>query len=324
MGELRALGPLAAGGAAWALTALVLPACIARLRAAGLQQVVRAQGPRAHLAKEGTPTAAGAAFVLAAALAAWALYPRSAVLLLALVVTLAHGALGLADDYLKVVRRRPEGLKARYKLAAELVLAALLGGGTLALRPEAQALVVPFLGWRWMPGPAAFLALTALALLGATNGANFTDGADGLLASTGAVALAAMGAIAWAGGDPALAALAFALVGSLLAFLRWNWHPARAFMGDTGSMAVGAALAAVGVLTASTLFLPLVGLLLLLEVLSVVVQVASFRLTGRRLLRMAPLHHHLELGGWPEGVLVPRLLLFGAACAAAGLLGFWL
>lgn len=315
-------GPLLAGLAAWLLTALAMPAAVRWLRALRLQQVVRRQGPAAHLAKEGTPTAAGALFVVAACLAAWAVHPRSAVLLATILLTLAHAALGFADDYLKVVRRRPEGLKARYKLVAQLALAAWLGGFALAARPEAQVLLVPFSRWRWWVDPGSFLGLTAVALLGATNGANFTDGADGLLGSTGAVALATLGVMAWRAGDPALAGLALAFVGALLAFLRWNWYPARVFMGDTGSMAVGAVLAAIAVMTATTLYLPVVGLLFLLEVLSVVVQVASFRLTGRRLLRMAPLHHHLELGGWREGLLVPRLLLLGAVCAALGLAGF--
>jgi phospho-N-acetylmuramoyl-pentapeptide-transferase len=311
--------PFGAALAAFVLAWLALGWAPALLRRLGLQQVVRRQGPASHWVKEGTPTAGGLLFVPAALLAAWAAYPRAATLLVALAVTAGHGALGFLDDYLKVVRRRPEGLKARYKLTGQLLLAGLLGVGALALRPEAQLLAVPFLGARWLVGPGTFLALTALALLGATNGANFTDGADGLLASTGAAALAALGAIAWHAGDPSLAALAWALVGAQLAFLRWNWHPARVFMGDTGSMAIGAAFASVGVLTATTLYLPVVGLLFLLEVLSVVVQVASFRLTGRRLLRMAPLHHHLELGGWSEGRLVPRLLAFGLACAALGL-----
>jgi phospho-N-acetylmuramoyl-pentapeptide-transferase len=319
---LGALRPLAAGVAAGVLSLLLMPGSPRLLRRLGLQQVVRRQGPAAHLTKEGTPTAAGLVFVPAACLAAWAAYPRAASLLAALVVTLGHGALGFADDYLKVVRRRPEGLKARYKLVGQAVLTAWLVGFALALRPELQALLLPFTDLRWLVGPLGFVLLTALAVLGATNGCNFTDGADGLLGSTGAVALAALGAIAWGEGHSAQAALAFAMTGSLLAFLWWNWHPARVFMGDTGSMAVGAVFASVAVLSATTLYLPLIGLLFLLEVVSVIVQVASFRLTGRRLLRMAPLHHHLELAGWREGRLVPRLLAFGVACAVAGMAAY--
>ena len=318
-----ALRPLLAGGAAFLLTFLVMPACLRLLRALRLQQVVRRQGPAAHLAKDGTPTAAGLAFVPAACLAAWAAYPRSPTLLAALVVTLGHAALGFADDYLKVVRRRPEGLKARYKLVGQVLLTAWLIGFALAVRPEVLALLLPFTGLRWLIGPLAFAALGVLAVLGTTNGCNFNDGADGLLGSTGAVALIALGAIVWRLGDPSQAALALALAGALLAFLRWNWYPARVFMGDTGSMAVGAALAAIAVLSATTLYLPLLGLLFLLEVLSVIVQVGSFRLTGRRVLRMAPLNHHLQLSGWREGRLVPRLLVFALLCAATALVAYF-
>lgn len=316
------LRPLLAGVCAFVLTALAMPATLRLLRRLGLQQVVRRQGPASHLIKEGTPTAAGLVLVPAACLAAWAFDPRSPTLWAALVVTLGHALLGFADDYLKVVRRRPEGLKARYKLVGQLALTAWLAGFALAVRPEAQAVLVPFTDLRLWLGPVGFLLLTLVAVLGATNGANFTDGADGLLASTGTAALVALGIIAWRLGDPGLASLGFALAGSLVAFLFWNWYPARVFMGDTASMAVGAALAAIAVLTAATLYLPLVGLLFLLEVLSVILQVGCFRLTGRRLLRMAPLHHHLELGGWREGRLVPRLLAFALASAVVGLVAF--
>jgi len=317
------LSPLFAAVAAGLLTLLLLPAGVAVLRRAGLAQVVRRDGPASHLAKAGTPTAAGAVFVPVACLAAWAFHPRSAVLLACVVVTLGHAALGFADDYLKVVRRRPEGLWARHKLLGQLVLACLLCGAALVARPEAAGLLVPFDRLRLLASPGAFVGLVLIAVLGTTNGTNFTDGADGLLGSTGAVALACIGCLAWALGQPALAGLALAMAGAALAFLRWNWHPASVFMGDTGSMAIGAAFASVGIMTGLTLYLPIIGLFFLLEVLSVVVQVAWFRRTGRRLLRMAPLNHHLELSGWSEGRLVPRVLIFSLACAAAGLLAAW-
>jgi phospho-N-acetylmuramoyl-pentapeptide-transferase len=288
---------------------------------------VKGRGGRAddaaHLAKAGTPMPAGLIFVPAACLGAWALWPRDPALLVVLAVVLGHAALGFADDWLKVKRRRPEGLKARHKLIGQILLAGLLAAFTISQRPEALTLYVPFTAHRLVLSPLAFLAVVLLALLGSTNGANFTDGADGLLGSTGLVALAVLGGLAWAGGQGPLAAAALALAGALLAFLRWNWYPARIFMGDTGSMAIGAAFAAVSVLGGLLLYLPLIGLLFVLEVLSVMAQVTWFRRTGRRLLRMAPLHHHLELSGWREGTLVPRLLLFALACGALGLIAFW-
>lgn len=318
------LSPLWAAIAACLLTVLCLPAAEPALRRAGLLQVVRRDGPAAHLAKVGTPTAAGLVFVPAACLAAWALHPKNPALLGALAVTLGHTALGFADDYLKVVRRRPGGLWARHKLLGQLVLAALLLVVALAVRPESAAALWPFAAGALVLPPLVFAGVVVVAVLGATNGTNFTDGADGLLGATGAVALAGLAALTWWQGDPALAALPAGLAGALAGFLRFNWYPARVFMGDTGSMAVGAAFAAVGILAGLTLFLPLLGLLFVLEVLSVVAQVAWFRRTGRRLLRMAPLHHHLELSGWREGRLVPRLLAFSAACAALGVAAYWI
>lgn len=318
------LSPLFAAAGAWLLTSLLMPAAVQTLRRAGLAQVVRRDGPAAHLVKAGTPTAAGAVFVPAACLTAWAFHPRSAVLLACVAVTLGHAVLGFTDDYLKVVRRRPEGLWARHKLVGQLVLACLLCGIAFAARPEAVGLLVPFLRLRLIAPPLLFIGFVILAVLGSTNGANFTDGADGLLGATGAVALVCIGILAWLEQAPALASLALALAGSLVAFLRWNWYPARVFMGDTGSMAIGAAFASVAILAGLALYLPIIGLLFVLEVLSVIVQVAVFRRTGRRLLRMAPLHHHLELSGWREGALVPRLLAFTGVCGAIGLLAYWL
>ena len=316
---LHSASPLVALVAAWVLVALAMPATIARLRRNGLVQVIRREGPAAHLAKEGTPMAAGMVFVAAGCLAAWALAPRSAALLVVLGVTLGHALLGFADDYLKVVRRRPEGLIARYKLVGQVALALVLAGYAILGDPAALQLRVPASAARLALGPGTFVLLTLVAVLGASNGTNFTDGADGLLASTGAAALGVLGVMAWVAGERGLATFALALVGGLFGFLLWNWHPARVFMGDTGSMALGAAFAGIGILGGWTLYLPVIGLLFVLEVLSVIVQVGHYRLTGRRLLRMAPLHHHLELSGWREGKLVPRLLVFALVCGAAGL-----
>lgn len=316
-------GPLAAAVAAALITALGMVPAVDLLRWLGLEQVVRQQGPASHLHKAGTPTAAGLVFVPAALLCAWALHPKNGVLFLALVVVAGHGILGFADDYLKVVRRRAEGLKARYKLIGQLVLSGLLA--TAALQAGlGRTLLVPFSGRVLTVSPVVFIALTVVAVLGTTNGTNFTDGADGLLGSTGGIALIAFGIVAWGCREGSISALGFAMAGALAAFLRWNWNPARVFMGDTGSMAIGATIAAIAVLTGTLLYLPLIGLLFVLEVLSVMAQVLWFRRTGRRLLRMAPLHHHLELGGLREVPLVTRLFGFSCVCAFVGVVGFWL
>ncbi len=317
-------GPLLAGLASWLLVALAMPATVDWLRRHQLVQVVRREGPASHLAKQGTPMAAGLIFVCASCLAAWAVRPTDGTLAVAVLVTLGHAALGFGDDYLKVVRRRPEGLLARYKLVGQLVLAGALVVFALLRRPEALLPGIPLTTAHWVLGPALFAALSIVALLGATNGTNFTDGADGLLTTTGGTALLALGILLWLDGSRGLAGLCLALVGGLAGFAPWNWHPARVFMGDTGSMAIGAAFAATGILGGWTLYLPVLGLLFVLEVLSVVAQVVWYRRTGRRLLRMAPLHHHLELSGWREQLLVKRLWIFAALCGAVGLAAHWL
>lgn len=294
------------------------PALLPLLRRWRWGQSVRSDGPARHLEKAGTPTMGGLVFIAATVLGAWLTGPRNAFLTLALLVFLGFGAIGFLDDYIKVVLRRPLGLKARYKLVGQAALAVWLGwevAGGLGTR-----VAVPFLGTTVDLG-LWYLPFAVIAVLGSANTANLTDGLDGLLAGAAVAAAAAYGLIALAVGRPELAAFAAALAGGCLGFLRYNRHPAKVFMGDTGSMAIGGGLAALALLTKTELLLPLVGGLLVLEGLSVIVQVAAFRLLGRRVLRMSPLHHHFELGGWSEALVVRRFWLLAVGFAAAGLIG---
>lgn len=290
---------------------------LARLR---WGQTVRSDGPATHLAKAGTPTMGGLVFVPVVAVIALVLGGTGPYIWLALAVTIGHSLLGLADDFLKVALRRPLGLKARYKLLVQIGLAILLGWGASSLLNLGTEVAIPFTRVSLDLG-VFYIPFIIVLVLGVTNAVNFTDGADGLAAGMVLATAAAYGLVAWAAGAAVLGVFAFAVAGACLGFLIHNYHPARVIMGDTGSLALGGALAALAVLTRTELWLVLIGGLYVAEVLSVIIQVASFRLTGRRVFRMAPLHHHFEVSGWPEIRVTLVFWLVNLALAAVGLWG---
>jgi phospho-N-acetylmuramoyl-pentapeptide-transferase len=300
---------LVAGLVSWAVTAWGVP----RLGQLKLGQVIRAEGPQAHHSKAGTPTMGGLLVVPVGVIVGGLISPSDPRLLAVAAVTLVYMAVGAVDDWRSLTRRTNTGLTPRGKLLLQaaaallfLIWAALgqwLGGGA---NPGDVALP---LGWMiWPLGLFVFLA--------ESNATNLTDGLDGLAAGCGAVVFTGMGLqlmLRGNGGDPALAAFCAAMAGCWLGFLAHNRHPARLFMGDTGSLAMGAALSAVALLSNSLWPLLLMGGVFLAESLSVILQVWVFKATknpatgqGRRLFRMAPLHHHFELGGLPEQQVVLR------------------
>lgn len=309
-----------AAAVAAAVVLLIGPILIPVLVKFHCGQSIRGEGPTSHQKKSGTPTMGGLmllAAIMLGTLAADGLEPS---VLLALFVTIGYGAIGFLDDYIKVVKKRNLGLRAREKLAGQIVLAAVVavvGSRFLGLTTE---LWVPFL-----PEPVACGALYYLLLffvfVGTTNAVNLTDGLDGLATGTVAIAMGAYVIVCLSLGKAALSAFCAATAAAAVAFLRFNAHPARVFMGDTGSLALGGALAAVAVLTKTELLLVLIGGVFVAEALSVILQVISFQTTGRRIFRMSPLHHHFELGGWPETKVVHAFWLAGAACS---LLALWL
>lgn len=302
------------------LTFVLVPLLLPLLRRRQWGQEVRREGPRTHLLKSGTPTMGGLAIILPV-LAASLIWGdiTSPFLQLTLLVFAGFGALGFLDDFLKVVLRRPLGLKARYKLLGQGLLALILafevaqGLGT--------RVAVPFTPLEFDLG-LLYVPFAILAIIGSANAANLTDGLDGLLAGTTVAVAAAYTFISIESGRPDLAVFAAALAGGCLGFLGHNVHPARIFMGDTGSLALGGALAAMALLTKTELILPLAAGVWVLETLSVMIQVVSFQLWGRRVFRMSPLHHHFELAGWTEGQVVARFWLLAAVLAGAGLFVF--
>lgn len=275
------------------------PVVIPVLRRLKWGQMVRDVGPGSHLKKQGTPTMGGVLFLLPLPLAVF-LFDRQDVQAWALVLLiLGIGGVGLMDDMLKVAFKRPLGLRAREKLLLQVLLAALFTWVASRYFQAANRYVLPFhLGIvrpGWWFGP-----LSVLAILGSANAVNITDGLDGLAAGATAIALGFFGIWGLATGQDSVAVVAVTLGAGVVAFLRYNLHPAQVFMGDTGSLALGAGLAGLGILSGTTLLLPIVGVLFVIETLSVIIQVISFRLTGRRVFRMSPLHHHFELAGWRE------------------------
>jgi phospho-N-acetylmuramoyl-pentapeptide-transferase len=321
--------------AAASLTALLLslllgPWMIRKLRDFQIGQVIRHEGPASHRAKAGTPTMGGL-LILTASLVPTLLWADLANVYVWIAVgsTAAFGAVGFTDDYLKLTRRTHHGLRPRYKMGAQVLIALLVGLSLMALAQNglySTRLIFPFfkglipdLGW-------AYVGFAVIVLVGASNAVNLTDGLDGLAISTFAIAAAAYTALAYVTGHRVLAEylllVRFApaaeltifcgsLVGASLGFLWYNSYPAEVFMGDVGSLALGGALGTVAILIKQELLLLVVGGVFVLEAASVILQVASFRLTGQRVFRMAPLHHHFELVGWSEPKVITRFVILG-------------
>jgi len=325
--------------AAASLTALFIslvlgPWMIRKLRDFQIGQVIRQEGPQSHRAKAGTPTMGGLLILTAAVVPTllWADLSNPYVWI-AVMATCAFGAVGFADDYLKIVRRSHHGLRPRYKMGLQIVIAVAVGIVLMTLAANNlynTRLIFPFfknlipdLGW-------FYIAFTVLVLVGASNAVNLTDGLDGLAISTFGVAAAAFTALAYVTGHAVLADYLLlvrfqpageltifcgALVGASLGFLWYNSFPAQIFMGDVGSLALGGALATVSLLIKQELLLVIVGGVFVMEAASVVIQVASFKLTGKRVFKMSPLHHHFELSGWSEPKIIARFLIIAIICA---------
>ena len=310
---------------------------IRKLTEMKIGQAVRDDGPQTHLSKAGTPTMGGALILVSIAIATllWADL-RNPYVWVVLLTTLGFGAIGWVDDYRKVVHRNPKGLSAREKMFWQ----SLIGGGIaayLAYRanlPAHTELIVPFFKQVALPlGAFGFMILTYLVIVGSSNAVNLTDGLDGLAIMPTVMVASALAIFAYVAGHAVfakylgfpyipgageLAVFCAAIGGAGLGFLWFNAYPAEVFMGDVGALALGAALGVVAVIVRQEIVLFIMGGVFVIETLSVMIQVASFKLTGKRVFRMAPLHHHFELKGWKETQVVVRfwiitmmLVLFG-------------
>jgi phospho-N-acetylmuramoyl-pentapeptide-transferase len=294
------------------LSVLIYPAAIGLLARARMGQLIREEGPAAHHSKAGTPTAGGLVFLLVAALL-YLLADRSRAGGFVLLALILGGVLGFFDDYAAVRGGRNLGLKARQKIVVQLITGAILGW--IAWRWGFGVQLIPFDGrsdlGAWM------ILLGALAVAGGSNAFNLTDGSDGLAAGTGAVTFGALALITVLQHRPGVGLMPAVLAGVLVGFLFYNLFPARIFMGDTGSLALGTAMAAAAITTGFLWYLPLLALVFVVETVSVIAQVASFKLTGKRIIRMSPLHNHFIVAGWRE---TPLALWFWAGSLVAALL----
>ncbi|WP_141204512.1 phospho-N-acetylmuramoyl-pentapeptide-transferase [Streptomyces griseorubiginosus] len=332
------------------LTLVGTPLLIKLLARKGYGQYIRDDGPREHASKRGTPTMGGIAFILSTVVAYFLSkiitgYPPTYSGLLVLGLMCGMGLVGFLDDYIKIVKRRSLGLRAKAKMAGQLIVG--ISFAVLALMfPDARgntpaSTKLSFItDFGWKIGPILFVVWALFMILAMSNGVNLTDGLDGL--ATGASVLV-FGAYTFIGvwqfqescanagtltnpnacyevRDPLdLAVIASALMGACLGFLWWNTSPAKIFMGDTGSLALGGVLTGLAILSRTELLVAIMGGLFVLITMSVVIQVGSFRLTGKRVFRMAPLQHHFELKGWSEVLVVVRFWIIQGICVIVGL-----
>lgn len=305
---------------AFAIVVVIMPAFISLARGVGIAKQIRIDGPEGHQSKAGTPTAGGALLV-AVVIGLALLFGLVDASTFAPLATLALvGALGLADDWLNA--RTGDGIRVRQKLLWQVVVA-IFAAWQIQDTYDIAAIAVPFVGVVGIE-PWVYIAFAAFAIVAMSNGVNLTDGLDGLAGGTLVFSFVAFLVIALFNNpaQPNLALLNALIIGALVGFLWFNAHPAQIFMGDAGSLSMGATLAVIALITGQILILPLIGLVFVIETLSVVLQVGYFKLSGgKRIFRMSPLHHHFELGGWAETKITLRIWI---VAALAGLLGITL
>ena len=310
---------------AFAISALLCPAVIPFLHKLKFGQQIRQEGPQAHLKKAGTPTMGGL-IILGSIIITSLFYLRDYPKIIpVLFVTVGFGIIGFLDDYIKIVMKRSEGLNPKQKLAGQILITAVFVCYLMRSGEVGTEILVPFtggfdqgilldLGWLYIP-------FVFLVMLGTDNGVNFTDGLDGLCTSV-TILVATFLTIVALGEESGISPITGAVAGSLLGFLLFNVYPARVFMGDTGSLALGGFVAANAFMMQLPLFIPLVGLIYLAEVLSVIIQVTYFKKTGgKRIFKMAPIHHHFELCGWSETRVVAVFSIITAILCLVAYLG---
>jgi len=286
------------------ITTLILgPIIIPILRKLKVGQIIRKEGPKTHIRKSGTPTMGGVMMLIAVVIAILTsgMYNKDIFVLLA--GTLGFGIIGLIDDFIKVVLKRSLGLKAHQKLISQILIAVVLAMYQSNTSIMGAKVIVPFLNTSFNLGP-FYVLFISFVVVGTVNSVNLTDGVDGLASGVSFIVLVFFSFIGIRLGSDGVALFCAALSGTCLGFLKYNTYPARVIMGDTGSLALGGAISTTAVLLNLPLIIPIVGGIYFAEALSVIIQVTSFRVRGKRVFRMSPLHHHYELKGWKETKVV--------------------
>ena len=280
---------------------------------------IREEGPRSHRAKAGTPTMGGLFMILAAVIVILWNHLLDTPVLWLLFLTIGHGVLGFLDDFIKAEKKRNLGLTAKQKLLGQLILSVLFCWGCIETLHLPLSISIPFLHTELSIGSFYYI-FVILVLIGGSNAVNLTDGLDGLASGCCVVAFFAYGVYCYLHGLHNLGYFITILAGACIGFLFFNYHPAKIFMGDTGSLALGGAIAGISVITRTELLLLFLGIIFVLEALSVIIQVASFKMTGKRVFKMSPLHHHFELCGWSEVRVVWSFWLFECIFAGTALI----
>lgn len=313
------------------------PYIIERLRRFSFTQVIRDDGPKGHMKKEGTPTMGGLMIIgsIVITMLLWGDLGNRYVLIM-LFSIMAFGAIGFYDDYLKVIKRNPRGLRACKKFGAQIAIAGIISI-ILYLNPEdpyKTLLSVPFFKKVLIDLGVFYIPFAIFVMVGSSNAVNLTDGIDGLAIGLVAIAVVATGVLVYIGGHAGLAkylhvlylkntgeltVFCGAMLGASLGFLWFNAYPAEVFMGDVGSLSLGGALGTLAVITKHEIILAVVGGIFVVETLSVILQVLSYKLTGRRIFKMAPIHHHFELSGWQEPKVIVRFWIVGIMLALLSL-----
>jgi phospho-N-acetylmuramoyl-pentapeptide-transferase len=318
------------------LSFLLSPWFIRKLKTKQMGQVVRDDGPKSHFSKAGTPTMGGGLIIMASLIPCllWMNWTNSYVWSV-LVIFTGYGLVGFFDDYLKVSKKNTKGVPGRVKLFWQIGIAALVCGVHVFYGQESGLLTVPFLKNTFIDLGPLYLPFSVFVIVGASNAVNLTDGLDGLAIGPVMIAGACYGLLAYVSGHKNMAdylhfpfvpgtgelcIFAACLVGAGMGFLWYNTYPAQVFMGDVGSLPLGGALGALAIFSKHELLLALIGGIFVLEAVSVITQVVSFKLTGKRVFRMAPIHHHFELKGWPEPKVIVRFWIISIVLGILGLL----
>ncbi|MCM2999636.1 phospho-N-acetylmuramoyl-pentapeptide-transferase [Paenibacillus cellulositrophicus] len=305
-------------GVSFILAVIAAPLLIPLLRRMKFGQQVRDDGPQTHLKKAGTPTMGGIVIILAFTLAFLKFSVINTDFYVLLVATLGFGLIGFLDDYIKIVFKRSLGLTAKQKLILQLLFAAIMSY-LLIKNGHSTAISVPGTSWSFDWGGWFYYPFIVIMMMAVTNAVNFTDGVDGLLSGVSAIAFAAFAIVAMQATSLSAAVCAAAMIGAVLGFLVFNAHPAKVFMGDTGSLGIGGAIGGIAIVTKTELLFIVIGGVFVIEMLSVVLQVASFKTRGKRIFKMSPIHHHFELTGWSEWRVVMTFWAVGIVLAGLGL-----
>lgn len=306
---------------AFFITLILGPGLIRFLHKLKFGQFIREEGPESHQKKSGTPTMGGILFLIGI-LAGSALYIRSYPRIIPILfVTLGFGLIGFMDDYIKVVMKRNLGLTPVQKMLGQILITAVFAFYMVRYSGLGTDILIPFSGGRMLHLGLIYIPVLFFVVLGTVNGANFTDGLDGLASSVTtliAVFFTVIAVASKAGIHPVICAV----IGALLGFLCFNTHPAKVFMGDTGSLALGGFVASAAYMLRAPLYLPIIAFIYFVEVLSVIIQVSYYKRTKKRIFKMAPIHHHFELSGWPETKVVSIFSIVTAVLCLIGMLGY--